>query len=158
MPIEQFLKEVSTDVVVSPWYYLNLYEDTETTLPKLGDPADPDNYNEFLLAKIASFTSLPENGYDIIPVCSNCYNPYNVDHTIRYCVENVPSDKLRGIAIAPWNGNTTEKNKFGFFSAFVAAKEAIENGADEVDVVINIGKAKSGDFSYVKNEIEKIRA
>ncbi len=123
---EKFKELVDKDVVVSPWYYGTLYEDTETKLPKLNDPNDPDNYNEFLLAKIDSYTSLPENGYDIIPTCSNCYYPYNIDHTVRYCVEKVPYDKLMGIAVAPWNGNTTEKNKFGFFSAFTAAKEAIE--------------------------------
>ena len=127
---EKFMEVAGKDVVVSPWYYGPLYEDTETKLPRLGDPADPDNYNEFLLAKIASFTTLPEKGYDIIPVCSNCYNPYNVEHTVRYCMEHANNDNLLGIAVAPWNGNTTEKNKFGFFSAFVAMKEAIEKYAE----------------------------
>ena len=36
------------------------------------------------------------------------------------------------------------------------AKEAIKDGADELDVVINIGKAKEGDFSYIKNELSRI--
>ncbi len=123
---EKFVELVGKDVVVSPWYYVNLYEDTETKLPRLNDPLDPDNYNEFLLAKIDSYTSLPANGYDVIPTCSNCYNEYNIDHTIRYCVENVPYDKLRGIAVAPWCGPTIEKNKYGFFKCFAATKEAID--------------------------------
>lgn len=33
------------------------------------------------------------------------------------------------------------------------AKEAIENGATEIDMVINIGAAKSGDWDYVKKDI-----
>lgn len=33
------------------------------------------------------------------------------------------------------------------------AKEAIENGAVELDMVINIGKLKSGDYEYVKQDI-----
>ena len=37
------------------------------------------------------------------------------------------------------------------------AKQAIHDGADEIGFVINIGKVKSGDFSYVKNEIIKMR-
>ena len=34
---------------------------------------------------------------------------------------------------------------------------AVKDGADEIGCVINIGKVKSGDFGYVKNEISKIR-
>ena len=37
------------------------------------------------------------------------------------------------------------------------AKQAIENGADEIDVVVNIGKVKEGDFSYIKTELLKLR-
>ena len=35
--------------------------------------------------------------------------------------------------------------------------KAVEDGADEVDVVINVGKFKSGDYSFVKNELDEIR-
>ena len=123
---EKCVKEVSKDVVVSPWYYLNLYEDTETTLPRLGDPIDVDNYNAFMLGKIDSYTSLPKHGYDVIPTASNCFRDYNIDHTVRYCVEKVPYDKLMGIAIAPWCGPTIEKNKYGYFKSFAETKAAIE--------------------------------
>lgn len=37
------------------------------------------------------------------------------------------------------------------------AISAIEDGADEIDMVINIGALKSKDFDYVKKEIEDIR-
>jgi deoxyribose-phosphate aldolase len=33
------------------------------------------------------------------------------------------------------------------------AQEAIENGCEELDVVLNIGKMKSGRYEYVKNEL-----
>ena len=36
------------------------------------------------------------------------------------------------------------------------AREAVENGATEVDMVINVGAAKSGDWDYVKNDIEMV--
>lgn len=36
------------------------------------------------------------------------------------------------------------------------AKNAISNGADEVDMVINIGKAKQGDFSFIESEIKAV--
>ena len=35
-------------------------------------------------------------------------------------------------------------------------KEAIENGASEVDMVINIGAVKSGDYDLVRNDIESV--
>lgn len=37
------------------------------------------------------------------------------------------------------------------------AKEAIENGASEIDMVINVSKLKVKDYEYVYNEIKKIK-
>ena len=37
-------------------------------------------------------------------------------------------------------------------------KEAIKNGAGEIDYVINIGKLKQGDLDYIKKEMEAIVA
>ena len=34
--------------------------------------------------------------------------------------------------------------------------QAIADGADEIDVVINIGKFKDGDLDYIKNELSRI--
>lgn len=47
--------------------------------------------------------------------------------------------------------NTTELKVF-------EAEEAIRNGADEVDMVINIGMLKSGETEYVLQEIKKVKA
>ncbi len=38
------------------------------------------------------------------------------------------------------------------------AKDAIEKGADEVDMVIEVGRAKAGDFDYVKKDIGAVVA
>lgn len=37
------------------------------------------------------------------------------------------------------------------------AIDAIENGADEIDMVINVGALKDKDYDYVKEEIEEVR-
>lgn len=37
-------------------------------------------------------------------------------------------------------------------------REAIENGADEIDMVINIGELKARNFGYLMNEIAEIKA
>ena len=38
------------------------------------------------------------------------------------------------------------------------AKWAVSKGADEIDMVINIGRFKDGQYDYVLNEIKKIKA
>lgn len=35
-------------------------------------------------------------------------------------------------------------------------KKAIDDGADEIDYVVNIGKVKQGDFAYIQKEMESI--
>lgn len=37
-------------------------------------------------------------------------------------------------------------------------RDAIANGADEVDMVMAIGKLKAGDYDYVRDEIQKIHS
>ena len=37
------------------------------------------------------------------------------------------------------------------------AKEALENGAKEIDMVINIGQLKAGNYDYVETEIRKLK-
>lgn len=37
------------------------------------------------------------------------------------------------------------------------AIDAVNNGADEIDMVINVGALKSGDYDYIKEEIETVR-
>lgn len=38
------------------------------------------------------------------------------------------------------------------------AKNAVENGADEIDMVINVGFAKDGKFDEILNEIKEVKA
>lgn len=49
------------------------------------------------------------------------------------------------------NGNMTTRTKV------FETKDAIADGADEIDMVINIGRLKSGDTEYVLDEIRQIR-
>ena len=51
----------------------------------------------------------------------------------------------------PLGASTTKAKVF-------EAKEAIKNGADEIDMVINIGKFKDQDYDYVLNEINEIKS
>ena len=50
------------------------------------------------------------------------------------------------------NGNTTPASKE------FETREALANGAEEIDMVINIGMLKAGDLSYVADEIRRLKA
>jgi deoxyribose-phosphate aldolase len=50
------------------------------------------------------------------------------------------------------HGTTTTLSKLA------EAQEAIENGCEELDVVLNIGKMKSGNYDYVKKELMAVIA
>lgn len=50
----------------------------------------------------------------------------------------------------PLGMNTTETKVY-------EAIDAIQNGADEIDMVINMGALKNNDYEYIQNEIEEIR-
>ena len=67
------------------------------------------------------------------------------------------SDLLKGSSVKvctvigfPLGAMTTASKVF-------EAKNAVEVGADEVDMVINIGKLKDGEKDYVRNEINEIK-
>lgn len=50
------------------------------------------------------------------------------------------------------NGNTTTASKE------FEIREAIDNGATELDMVINIGMLKAGNIAYVEDEIKRLKA
>lgn len=83
--------------------------------------------------------------YDFMTVCVNpCWIPVSKeilnDTDVKVCV----------VIGFPLGAMTTESKVF-------EAKDAIEKGADEIDMVINIAKLKDGDYEYVKNEIYQIK-
>lgn len=49
------------------------------------------------------------------------------------------------------NGNYTTETKV------FETKDALKNGADEIDMVINVGMLKAGEYDYVLNEIKAIK-
>ena len=57
--------------------------------------------------------------------------------------------KVAGVVGFPLGATTSEVKAF-------ETRNLIENGADEVDMVINIGALKSGEFDLVKKDIEMV--
>ena len=93
---------------------------------------------------------------EIIALCDDALRFNTASVCIPPCYVRLASEYLKGrvrvcTVIGFPNGNTTTECK-----AF-ETKQAVENGADEIDMVINIGALKDGDIEYVKNDITAVR-
>lgn len=71
---------------------------------------------------------------------------------VKYAKEKLENTdiKITSVIGFPLGANITQ-NKVH------EAKLAIDHGADEIDMVINIGRFKDGQYDYVLNEIKKIK-
>jgi deoxyribose-phosphate aldolase len=78
---------------------------------------------------------------------SVCVNPTHV----KYCAEKLTdTDVLTCTVIGfPLGANTIETKVFETLNA-------IKNGADEIDMVINIGRFKDRDYDYIEKEINEV--
>jgi deoxyribose-phosphate aldolase len=80
-------------------------------------------------------------------VASVCVKPYAVKHTVELLRG---SDVKAGCVIGFPHGNSSTGVKV------FEAEQACKEGAMEIDMVINIGKALGGDWEYVENEIKAV--
>lgn len=78
---------------------------------------------------------------------SVCANP---------CFVRLMSEELKGSGVKvctvigfPLGASSTDVKVY-------EAERTVEDGADEIDMVINIGALKAGDLKYVENEIKKV--
>lgn len=93
---------------------------------------------------------------DIIKLCNEaktydfksvCVNPANVAYAKRLL--NGTDVLVCTVIGFPLGANTMNVK-------MLETLDAIANGADEIDMVINIAKAKDGDFAYIENEIKAV--
>lgn len=83
--------------------------------------------------------------YNFASVCINpCY--------VKEASEILTREKIKVCTVIgfPLGANTSETKIF-------EAVNAVKNGADEIDMVMNIGKFKAEEFDYVENEIKAIK-
>ncbi|HPN37452.1 MAG TPA: deoxyribose-phosphate aldolase [Melioribacteraceae bacterium] len=110
------------------------------------------------LARMIDHTLLkPEaTSNDIIKLCeeakrysfaSVCVNPFYV--SLCYSILKNTPVKVCTVIGFPLGANTTETKRF-------EAEQAINNGAEEIDMVINIGKLKEGDYKTVFEDVNKV--
>lgn len=78
---------------------------------------------------------------------SVCVNPSNVES----CFDLIKSSNVKVCTVIGFPlGATTSQSKF------LEAEEAIKNGAEELDMVINIGRLKDKDCEFVLNDLKSI--
>lgn len=78
---------------------------------------------------------------------SVCINPSYVET----CFDIIKSSNVKVCTVIGFPlGATTTKTKL------IEAEEAIKNGAEELDMVLNIGKLKDKDYHFVFNDIKEI--
>jgi len=78
---------------------------------------------------------------------SVCVNPY----WVSFCYDRLKDTDVKVCTVIgfPLGATTMETKAY-------ETKQAIEQGATEVDMVINIGALKSGDYETVKSDIEAV--
>lgn len=78
---------------------------------------------------------------------SVCIPPCYVKQTAEYMAGRIPVCTVIGFP----NGNMTTATKV------FETQDAVANGASEIDMVINIGMLKAGEYDYVLREINEIK-
>ncbi|MBE5891435.1 MAG: deoxyribose-phosphate aldolase [Lachnospiraceae bacterium] len=79
---------------------------------------------------------------------SVCIPPCYVKQAADYLNGKIPVCTVIGFP----NGNHTTATKI------FETKDALANGASEIDMVINIGQLRAKNYEYVKNEIKELKA
>ncbi len=93
---------------------------------------------------------------EIIALCDDALEYNTASVCIPPCYVRLASEYLKGrvkvcTVIGFPNGNATSEVK-----AFETA-DAVKNGADEIDMVINVGALRAGNTEYVLNDIIAVR-
>lgn len=81
-----------------------------------------------------------------------CVNPCNVKLAKQFLKETGHNEVKVVTVVGFPLGQTTTENKV------LETVDAIKNGADEIDMVINVGRLKDKDYNYIVDEISKIKA
>ena len=95
---------------------------------------------------------------DIKNLCNDAIKYHFTSVCVNPCYVSLAKELLDGTTVNvgtvvgfPLGANTVRTKE-------MEALIAVEDGADEIDMVINIGALKNGDCDYVRNEIEDIMA
>lgn len=93
---------------------------------------------------------------DVRRICAEARDNKFASVCINPCYVKLTAEELKGSSVKtctvigfPLGANSSEVKAF-------EVKKAIEDGAEEVDMVINIGMLKAKEYEYVKKDIEAV--
>lgn len=110
------------------------------------------NKNEILSKVDHTLLKVTATENDIKKICDEAINAKTASVCIPQCYVKMASEYVNGkipicTVIGFPNGNSSTTIKA------MEAAEAFENGASEIDMVVNIGQLKAKNYDYVKKEI-----
>lgn len=117
-----------------------------------------ENISEIGLARMIDHTLLKADATcdEVKTLCSEAKEHNFASVCVNPAFVKLSADLLKGTQVKvctvigfPLGANTTETKRF-------EAEQAIQNGATEIDMVINVGKLKAGDYEYVFNDINQV--
>lgn len=93
---------------------------------------------------------------EITELCQEAKKYHFASVCINPCYVSLCSSLLKGTEVKvctvvgfPLGATTTEVKKF-------ETEQAVQNGANEIDMVINVGRLKAGDYNFVENDIQQV--
>lgn len=93
---------------------------------------------------------------DILKLCGEAREYIFASVCVNPCYVSLCAQELRGTPVKvctvigfPLGSNTTKIKR-------EEAEEALAKGAEEIDMVINVGRLKQGDYDYVFNDINQV--
>lgn len=117
------------------------------------------NMNQETILGMVDHTLLlqPSTWEEIKGICDDAMKYHTASVCIPPCYVKLASEYIRDripvcTVIGFPNGNMTTASKV------FETKDAIANGASEIDMVINIGMLKAKEYDYVLNEIREIKS
>lgn len=110
---KEFLENVPTDVLISPWYYRHMYGDVSAPIPT----------DEKTKMKLGCFKALSEYGYEVLGTASNYFNTFNMRHLLRKSIETTLPEKNKGFMFSSWYP-ANKKHKYTNLDAIQLAKFA----------------------------------
>ena len=131
---EEFMKRMPHSVMQSNWHYFRM-QHTVRNDEEINKRDWPEGW-----AGPVGFIELEEAKYDQIPCGSNYKLTENFEILVKFCMERVARERIKGFLIAPWAGSHGEENR----KKLLEACDLVENARKIYSLPINTRSWKGG--------------
>ncbi len=94
---------------------------------------------------------------DVLKVCQEALKYNFASVCVNSCFVSIVSNQLKGSDVATCAVVGFPLGAMGSAAKAFEPRQAVMDGADEIEMVINIGALKAGNLEYVKNDIKLVR-